>query len=214
MVELHVRRATLAMPRATTDVDVGVHKRDLQDGRIVAELHRRNYERSAGHIFRRAGGDSVGVPSVDILVPAYLTRQSREVTIGVITTIEVGMLSEAITSVVPTPVEVVTTDGASRNLVVPLPSLERALDLKLGAWDARRATKDAYDVWRCLEALARTTAASSSPVAGCEIDHPDFVGIDGAGVHAAVAYQGLSGDAAIQAAARIVSLVRLLNVRR
>jgi hypothetical protein len=119
---------------------------------LVEELEARNYSQQRGHLFVKEAGASSGSAIVDILVPAYRSRQSKQRTVGGLVTIEVAMLAEAIATAESVPVHLIDRSGATFDLDVPLPHPLAALALKFSAWDARQADKDAFDVWRCLEA--------------------------------------------------------------
>ncbi len=148
-----------------------------------------------------------------MLVPAYTSRQSGEKQIGDIVTIEVGMLAEALATAVHTSVRLVPTAGKAIELRVPLPHPLAALTLKLSSWTARRATKDAFDVWRCLEICAHDqlsteswTDAQTLRAFASQARRADFARLDGDGIVAAVGYTGSTGDNATRDAARIVAL--------
>lgn len=87
--------------------------------------------RREGHIFVKESTDPVGQSSIDVLVPAYTSRQSKERRIGEIVTIEVGMLAEALRTASPKDVRLVSTSGVQTDVRVPLPHPLAALTLKL-----------------------------------------------------------------------------------
>jgi hypothetical protein len=213
MVELLIRERALPMSRATKDVDLGIHVLELRRVPLVAELEKRQYERREGHLFLKQSGLPDGYSRIDVLVPSYKSRQSQERQIGEITTIEVGMLSEALETATYKVVRLATTSGTKTELRVPLPNPLAALTLKLSGWAARRADKDAFDIWRCLEVCGHdgmqvTSWKAFSSLRCCaeRLRAASFAMLDADGVAAAVRYARLRGDAAQRRAARIVVL--------
>jgi hypothetical protein len=213
MVELLVRDRTMQMSRATKDVDLGIHVLELSRVPLVSELESRDYERRHGHMFVKPSAAPAGESSIDVLVPAYTTKQSRSREVGVVVTIEVGMLAEAIATATDHAVRLVETNGAQTDVVVPVPHPLAALALKLSAWEARRARKDALDVWRCLEVCAHDRLDKTSWPALPDLRtsaertwRRAFGTLTSEGVVAAVSYASLTGDAATRRAARMVFL--------
>jgi hypothetical protein len=216
MVDILARERSLRMSRVTKDVDVGVHVAVLRSLHLAADLEARDYRRSEGHVFVKRSPDLAGASTIDILVPAYTSRQSRQKQVDDIVTIEVGMLAEALVTATRTDVRLVMTSGEQSDLRVPLPHPLAALTLKLGSWTARRASKDAFDVWRCLEVCARDRlgVADWEEMAALRAFASDawvtFDQLESHGTQAAVGYAGLTGDDATRRAARIVALGRHL----
>lgn len=213
MVEILVRERSLSIPRTTKDVDLGIHVVELQRAPVIAELEDRNYERREGHIFVRQCEEPPGLSSIDVLVPAYTSRQSRERRVGNLVTIEVGMLSEALATATQRAVRLVSTTATETDLQVPIPHPLAALALKLSAWEARRESKDAFDVWRCLEICAHDRLDASNWSSFPQLrDFADrawqshFGGLQSSGIVAALAYSQLEGDPATHRAARTVAL--------
>jgi hypothetical protein len=96
--------------------------------------------------------DSRRLAAVDLLIPSYRSRVRDTVCIGDIVTTEVPGLAEALRRPgLAVALEVVLTDGTAMVADVVLPDAASTLGLKAWARTVRRESRDAEDLWRCLE---------------------------------------------------------------
>lgn len=167
MVQLHVMRLGLGeeLYRETQDADLGVPLTVGRDNTLVDRLLELGYVRIAGNRFGRVlddipirgpGGDP-GSPQaiIDILVPAYTSRsrQNRRVADN-LTTTEVPGLAEAFKrEPLVVDLDLLRLNDALLQASIPIPDEATTLFLKFRAWQVRAASKDAADVWRCLEVV-------------------------------------------------------------
>jgi hypothetical protein len=163
MVQLHVYRWGLGMElyRETQDADLGVPLMAAQDPSLVERLLAMGYKRLAGNRFGRPmddipvrGDTSESFDAViDVLVPAYTSRPRSTRRIGKhLVTTEVPGLAEAFRRpAVVANLELTRMNGAVDTTCVIIPDELSALILKVMAWRARGAAKDAVDIWRCSE---------------------------------------------------------------
>jgi hypothetical protein len=154
-VMLHIQRLRLEIPlRATGDADVGVPLHVLQTPDLVAAIEARGYAKVAGNRWERTI-DQRRIAAVDLLIPAYRTRARPNVRVGDVTTTEVPGLAIALQR---PPVIIDArfrlTNGDSLDATVALPDAVATVALKAGARTVRHDTRDAEDLWRCLEIAA------------------------------------------------------------
>jgi hypothetical protein len=98
----------------------------------------------------RATGDAV-----DLLVPSYRSRARHTLKVGDVVTTEVPGLAEALRRPgVTIDAELRRTDGAVLKTTVVLPDAVGTLALKARVRSVRNETRDAEDLWRCLEIAA------------------------------------------------------------
>ena len=154
-VMLHVQRLGLDLPlRATGDADFGVPLHVLKEPRLVRAIEARRYAKVAGNRWERPIDDR-RVAAVDLLVPAYRTRARSTVRVGDLVTTEVPGLAIALQRpAVVIDAEFRLTDGQVLTASVALPDAVGTLALKAGARTVRHETRDAADLWRCLEIAA------------------------------------------------------------
>lgn len=154
-VMLHIQRLGIDLPlRATGDADFGVPLQVLKEPVLVAAIEARGYRKVMGNRWERQI-DHRRVAAVDLLVPAHRTRARHTVRVGDVVTTEVPGLAEALRRP-PVIVEAQfrLTDGMSLSASVALPDAVATLALKAGARTVRNETRDADDLWRCLEIAA------------------------------------------------------------
>ena len=154
-VVLHVQRLGLDLPlRATGDADFGVPPFVLQQANLVDAIEALGYHKSAGNRWERPL-DERRVAAVDLLVPTYRTRARSTVRVGAVVTTEVPGLAEALQRPgITLDVEMHLTDGTQQRAIVVIPDAIGTLALKAGARTVRNETRDAEDLWRCLEVAA------------------------------------------------------------
>lgn len=161
-VLLHVLRLGLGLPlRATGDADFGVPPFVLQRTNLVDEIEALGYQKTAGNRWERPIDDR-RVAAVDLLVPAYRTRARNTVRVGAVVTTEVPGLAQALRRPgIALDIEMHLTDETQHRALVVIPDAIGILALKAGARTVRNETRDAEDLWRCLEVAA---AEGVSPV--------------------------------------------------
>ena len=161
-VMLHVQRLGLGLPlRATGDADFGVPPFVLRQADLVHAIEALGYGKTAGNRWERPIDDR-RVATVDLLVPTYRSRARDTVRIGAVVTTEVPGLAEALRRPgIALDIEMHLTDGTQRRALVVIPDAIGTLALKAGARTVRNETRDAEDLWRCLEVAA---AEGVSPV--------------------------------------------------
>jgi len=171
-VLLHVLRLGLDLPlRATGDADFGVPPFVLQQANLVDAIEALGYQKTAGNRWERPIDDR-RVAAVDLLVPTYRTRARNTVRIGAVVTTEVPGLAEALRRPgIALDIEMHLTDETKHRAVVVIPDAVGTLALKAGARTVRNETRDAEDLWRCLEVAA---AEGVSPV---DFDDPALSGL-------------------------------------
>jgi len=153
MVMLLEHEAGRPSGRTTRDVDAVVDVRALAGaartaaGRLVAA----GYEpATAEHPYRFAHGRA----AVDLLAPDHLGRHADLTTIPPATTTAVPGGSRALATRRMIEVDIVDV-GSGR---LPIPSIAGAIALKVGAWHARHAPRDAEDLVRLLALVADVEA--------------------------------------------------------
>lgn len=171
-VLLHVQRLGLDLPlRATGDADFGVPPFVLQQSKLVDAIEALGYQKTAGNRWERPLDDR-RVAAVDLLVPTYRSRARNTVRVGAVVTTEVPGLAEALRRPgIALDVEMHLTDRTQHRAVVVIPDAIGTLALKAGARTVRNETRDAEDLWRCLEVAA---AEGVSPV---DFDDPALSGL-------------------------------------
>lgn len=159
MVSLHALRWQLELPRETLDADLGVTPEIVQTPDLIDRLLRLGYERLGGNRFGRR---IEGLPAiegetpqaiVDVLVPSYTSRPRHNRTFGDhLTTTEVpGLAGALLRPAIDVPITFRRRNGLQIQTAVRIPDEVAALVLKVMARTIRRESKDAVDVWRCLE---------------------------------------------------------------
>lgn len=151
-VLLHQQRLSIDLPlRATGDADFGLAPYLLREPELVAAIEERGYRKVLGNRWERPI-DSTRVASVDLLIPTYRSRARDTVRVGDVVTTEVPGLAEALRRPgIEADVEIVLTDGAISGAHVLIPDAASTLGLKAYARTVRQESRDAEDLWRCLE---------------------------------------------------------------
>lgn len=151
-VLLQQQRLSIDLPlRATGDADFGVPPYLLREPELVAAIEERGYRKVLGNRWERRI-DATRVASVDLLIPTYRSRARDTVRVGDVVTTEVPGLAEALRRPgIEAEVEIVLTDGAPLSAQVLIPDAASTLGLKAWARTVRQETRDAEDLWRCLE---------------------------------------------------------------
>lgn len=155
MVLLHVQRLGLDLPlRATGDADFGVPPQVLRRPELVETIEALGYAKVFGNRWERRIDDR-RVAAVDLLVPAYRSRARDTVRVGDVVTTEVPGLAEALRRpAVPIDAELRLTDNRALRTTIVLPDAVGTLALKARVRSVRSQTRDAEDLWRCLEIAA------------------------------------------------------------
>jgi hypothetical protein len=162
-VLLHQQRLSIDHPlRATGDADFGIPPYLLREPELVAAIEERGYRKVRGNRWERSI-DATRVASVDLLIPTYRSRARDTVRVGDVVTTEVPGLAEALRRPgIEANIEIVRTDGATIGAHVLIPDAASTLGLKAWARTVRQESRDAEDVWRCLEiALADGVTAET-----------------------------------------------------
>jgi hypothetical protein len=222
MVSLHARRWGLNLFRETQDADLGVPQLALNTHEIGSAMEELGYSRVRPNRFAKAvlggptdreGSSGAAQAVVDILVPALTSRPRKNVDVGEVTTIEVPGLAEALNRApVLVALELKRRNGVLLTASLKIPDEPSALILKAMAWDARRESKDAIDVWRCLEI---SHAASLRPEALGSHDGKRAMGIlkrafaseDAQGITALARAQRLNSTETTGRATRVRALI-------
>ena len=145
MIMLLEREQGVTSGRTTRDLDAVVDIRALAGGSRTAasRLTGAGFEPSAEHQHRFVrGGDEV-----DLLVPDHLGSRVDLTTIPPMTTVAIPGGSRALASRRLLQVEVADSGSAP----LPVPSVAGAIVLKVHAWQARQAPRDADDLVRLLD---------------------------------------------------------------
>lgn len=149
MVMLLEREVGRPSGRTTGDVDAMVDVRVLAGGTraAAARLVAAGFEPDGGlHPYRFHRG----AEQVDLLAPDHLGRRADLTTTPPGTTTEIAGGSRALATRRVLEVQVTGVGGGS----LPVPSLAGAIVLKIRAWEARQATRDAEDLVRLLALVA------------------------------------------------------------
>lgn len=154
-VMLHIERLQLELPlRVTGDADFGVVPLVLQDRRLIDAIEAMGYSKTFGNRWERPIDDR-RVAAVDLLVPAYTSRARDTVRVGSVVTTEVPGLAEAFRQPsVSLEVTFQLQDGSLLDTAVVLPDAVGMLALKVRVRAVRQESRDAQDIWRCLEIAA------------------------------------------------------------
>ena len=154
-VALHIQRLGLDLPlRATGDADFGVPRHVLQTPDLVHAIEALGYSRVLGNRWERPL-DGTRVAAVDLLIPAYRSRARDTVRVGDVVTTEVPGLAEALKRPgVTVDARMRLTDGTELRATIVLPDAVATLALKVRARTVRNESRDAEDLWRCLEIAA------------------------------------------------------------
>jgi len=154
-VMLHVQRLGLDLPlRGTADADFGVPRHVLRQPDLVEAIEALGYAKTFGNRWERPV-DGRGVAAVDLLVPAYTSRARDTVKVGDVVTTEVPGLAVAFRRPgLTVQAELHMTDGVIVTTDIVLPDAIGTLALKAGARSVRNESRDAEDLWRCLEVAA------------------------------------------------------------
>ena len=162
-VLFHQQRLSIDLPlRATGDADFGLPPYLLREPDLVAAIEGRGYRKVLGNRWERPI-DATRVASVDLLIPTYRSRARDTVRIGDVVTTEVPGLAEALRRPgIEADVAIVLTNGATIGARVVIPDAASTLALKAWARTVRQESRDAEDLWRCLEiALADGVTAKT-----------------------------------------------------
>lgn len=156
----HRRRFGVAPPtavsidlplRATGDADFGLTPYLLRDPELVEAIEERGYRKVLGNRWERPIDDT-RIASVDLLIAGYRTRTRDTVRVGDVVTTEVPGLAEALRRPgVDVDVDILLTDRSPINATVLIPDAASMLGLKAWARTVRQESRDAEDLWRCLE---------------------------------------------------------------
>jgi hypothetical protein len=153
MVTLLEHEAGRPFGRTTGDVDAVVDVRALAGGTqaAAARLVAAGYEpATAEHPYRFIHGRA----SVDLLAPDHLGRHADLTTIPPATTTAIPGGSRALATRRQLEVDIVDVGSGW----LPIPSLAGAIALKVRAWHARHAPRDAEDLVRLLSLIADVEA--------------------------------------------------------
>ena len=229
MMGLHVERWGLSMPRLTKDSDLGTWKPSFYDDAIIEQLKARGYEAIRSN---RYGKEVTDLPIetkdsheeyealIDLLVPASKTRARKNIKAGVITTIEVPGLAEALTRpVVAFDLEMTRLNGETLFTRISIPDEASALVLKALAWRERNADKDAVDIWRGLE-LCFISGVSATDFEVGEMKAAVEVIVSAFGKRQSLAmtklaqHENLTGDLRDQRYTRIKALIKRVLDRK
>lgn len=154
-VLLHVQRLGLDLPiRATGDADFGLAPVALREPMLVKAIENAGYRQVAGNRWERAV-DERRTAAVDLLAPSYTSRPSHDVRFGDVVTSEILGLAEAfLRPAIGLHARLLLTTGEELEARLLLPDALGALALKCGARISRDESRDAEDLWRCLEVAA------------------------------------------------------------
>lgn len=172
-VMLHIQRLGLALPlRATGDADFGVTMHALRDPTLIRAIEALGYTKVAGNRWEKRI-DERRVAAVDLLVPSYTSRARSSVRIGGVVTTEVPGLAIAFRRPgIPLGVELSLADGDTLQATVVLPDAVGMLALKAGVRALRNESRDAEDLWRCLEIAAADGVTPAEFDAHAELASP------------------------------------------
>lgn len=169
-VMMHIQRLKLDLPlRATSDADFGVPLALLRDdATLVDVIEAAGYIKVDGNRWARAV-DGRRRAVIDVLIPGYTSRLRSSHQVGSVNSTEVPGLSEALRRE-PVALQAVMhlTDGSRREALVHIPDVVATLALKARVRAYRDETKDAEDLWRCIE-LVNAEVGSVEAVADPEI---------------------------------------------
>jgi predicted nucleotidyltransferase len=145
MVMLLEREQDVTSGRTTRDLDAIVDVRAIVGGSRTAagRLTRAGYEPSAEHPHRFVRG----ADQVDLLAPDHLGPNVDLTTVPPMTTVSIPGGSRALATRCLLEVDVLGVGTAQ----LPVPSVAGAMVLKVHAWQARHAPRDAEDLVRLLD---------------------------------------------------------------
>jgi hypothetical protein len=206
--------------RVTLDADLGAPPVVVRDFALLERLVELGYEQVAGDRFAKpvddipAGDEGENQQAViDILLPAYTSRPSRNKQAGeVIGTEVLGLAAALQRPPLAIELELQRLNGDELDIVLSFPDEAGALVLKAFATRARHKPTDHTDVWRCLEiahASGVTTEAftdSAEMSEGADLVRSLFADRHGPGMSAISEDQGLSETGADQQYTRIRAL--------
>jgi hypothetical protein len=154
-VMLHVQRLGLDLPiRATGDADFGLSPVALREPTLVDAIEQLGYRRVAGNRWERPV-DERRIATVDLLAPSYTARARHDIRFGDVVTSEILGLAEAfLRPSVSLDARLVLTTGEEIEARLSPPGAVATLALKCGARATRDDSRDAEDLWRCLEVAA------------------------------------------------------------
>ena len=145
MIMLLEREQGVTSGRTTRDLDAIVDVRAIAGGSRTAasRLTGVGFEPSAEHQHRFVRGTD----EVDLLAPDHLGSRTDLTTVPPMTTVAIPGGSRALATRRLLAVEITGVGSAS----LPVPSVAGAIVLKVHAWQARKAPRDADDLVRLLE---------------------------------------------------------------
>lgn len=207
--------------RVTLDADLGAPPVVVRDLTIVERLIELGYTKVAGDRFTRAiddvpagDGSETRKAVIDILLPSYTSRPSKNKTVGDLTATEaMGLASALQRTPVATELEFLRLNGESAQVLLLFPDEASALVLKAFATRARDKPTDQTDIWRCLEICYAAGVKpdhftdSREMATGAALARSLFSDRDGPGMSAITEDLGLSESAADQRYTRIRALI-------
>ena len=228
MVTLHAHRWNLGFEffRATNDADLGVVPVLAVQGDLEPALLKLGYVKTAGARFRRTVTDVPGAylststeskqshdAIVDFLFPSYTSRPRNPRKHGDLVSIEIKGLSEALNRpAVVAELTLVRLNKQDVHARILLPDEADALVLKALAWEARKAPKDAVDVWRLLEIVSRAPLgperfANGDALLARDVVRRDFARENSRGMLALGTGRSLNDVARVLLHTRVVALM-------
>lgn len=207
--------------RVTLDADLGTPPVVVRDHTLVERLVGLGYKQVAGDRFVRAvdvipAGDETGtrMAVIDILLPAYTSRPSKNKKAGdLVATEALGLAAALQRPPLVIELELQRLNGELLEIALSFPDEPSALVLKAFATRARYKPTDHTDVWRCLE-IAHTAgitpddfATSAEMSDGAQLVRSLYSDRHGPGMSAMTEDQGLSETAADQRYTRIRALI-------
>jgi hypothetical protein len=209
--------------RETLDADLGVATLALRQGLLIEQLEAMGYEKASGCRYVRPVSDISSLPpnqdrarhyraTIDLLAPAYTKRARPNVTVEKLQTTEVPGLAVALNrSPLRLDLTLVRMDGTRLTAILDLPDEASAIIIKALTWQVRGQTKDAIDLWRCLE-IAAAAQVHPEDIQGDdgarakEVIRRVFADKNSAGTQALVRGRNLSGQAAVRLRTRVRAL--------
>lgn len=207
--------------RVTLDTDLGTPPVVIRDHALVERLVELGYEQVAGDRFARPIDDTpYGSESerrlavIDILLPAYSSRPSKNKKVGdLVATEALGLAAALQRPPVVIELELQRLNGELMEIALSFPDEASALVLKAFATRDRYKPTDHTDLWRCLEVAhaagvtpdALTDSKEMSDAA--DLVRSLFSDRQGPGMSAIVDDLGLSETAADQRYTRIRALI-------
>jgi predicted nucleotidyltransferase len=170
-VQLHAYRWRLGadLYRESADTDAGLHLTATSAESLKDALERKGFRQVAGDQFKMVLPGVAGIPgteltpTIDVVTAARTSRVRQNRRFGPMTLQETAGLAAALsTSEVRVMLNLHCNGYEALGIFIKLPTEACMLALKVFAWRDRRADRDAYDLWRCLEVAA---AANLDPSA-------------------------------------------------